>query len=82
MKKRQHIVIEHYLVPAALFVLNICLIHLVYVLATGNWQNNRWYTATLAVALLTGCISLRVKRKGYLFFSIAFYLVLLLGLMI
>ncbi|WP_257657424.1 hypothetical protein [Parapedobacter lycopersici] len=77
--KQQHIVIEHYLVPAGLFLLNICLIHLVYVFATDGWQRE-WYTAALTVSFLMLSTSLLAKRKGYLFLSIAFYLVLLLVL--
>jgi len=78
MKKKQHVLIEHYLIPAVLFMLNICLVHFVYLLVAGIGHNIA-YAAALAIALLAMGGALLLKRKSYLIFSIAFYLLLLLG---
>lgn len=79
MKKKQHVLIEHYLIPAVLFMLNICLVHLIYILAIDDRHSMVAYVTTLAIALLALGSALLLKRKSYLIFSIAFYLLLLVG---
>ena len=74
---KDHKLIEHYLVPTALFALNICLVHVIYVYATGTWANY-WYFAALIAAPLALGSALLLKNRNFLICSTIGYLVLLL----
>ena len=68
---------EHYLVPAALFALNIGLVHVIYAYATHTWDNY-WHLTALTSAPVTLGIALLLKKRGFLFFTTIGYLALLL----
>jgi hypothetical protein len=72
MKKRRHIYTEHYLVPAVLFVLNICLAHVIYMFVTGApYPVASKIVLATAFALLGS--SLLFKKQILLGGSILFY---------
>jgi len=69
-------VIEHYLVPGALFCLNIAVIHAVYWLAIyPECTQSEVIACLFAVFLL--CAALSTKQKGLLIGSSVIYLLLL-----
>lgn len=68
---------EHYLVPATLFALNICIVHVIYVFATGSWQNHGHLAALTGSPVALGA-ALLLKNRGFLACSTVAYLVLLL----
>ena len=72
MKKRQHALTEHYLVPAVLFLLNICLVHLISVLVAGP-ANSSASKMALAITLALLGSSLLLKKQILLTGSILFY---------
>ncbi len=67
---------EHYLVPAALFLLNVSLVHTIYAYANGSW-NRPYHLAAITVSLIAFVSALRLKKRGYLWFAIGYYLLLL-----
>ena len=72
MKKKHNAFMEHYLVPGALFLFNICLVHIIYIFATGAMYSLVSKVAlTLAFALLAS--SLMFKKQVLLAASILFY---------
>jgi len=71
MKKKHNAFIEHYLIPVALFLLNICLVHVVYVYTAGTMSMLSKVALTLTLALLAG--SLVFKKKVLLASSILLY---------
>lgn len=72
-----HKLTEHYFVPATLFALNVCLVHVIYSYATGSWDNY-WHLATLtSTPIALGC-ALLLKHRGFLVCSTLGYIVLLL----
>lgn len=79
MKKRHNALTECYLVPAVLFLLNICLVHLTYALVAGSTYSPISRIA-LAVAFVLLGSSLLFKRQVLLASSMLFYtFVVLLG---
>ena len=72
MKKRRHALTEHYLVPAVLFLLNICLVHLIFVWVAGPVYSPANKMA-LAVTLALLGSSLLFKKRILLTGSILFY---------
>lgn len=73
MKKKHNAIIEHYLLPVALFLLNICLVHVVYAYATGSMSLLSKLALTLTLVLLAG--SLLFKKKVLLTSSILLYVI-------
>ena len=78
MKKHHNVFIEHYLVPAALFLLNICLVHVVYVYSAGSMYSLE-SKAILTLVLLAMAGSLAFKKKGLLVSSIFFYAIVVIA---
>jgi uncharacterized membrane protein YoaT (DUF817 family) len=79
MKKKHNAFTEHYLIPAVLFLLNICLVHFIYAFVAGSTYSNVSKMA-LAVAFVFLGSSLLFKRQVLLASSMLFYsLVVLLG---
>ena len=77
MKKKHNFFIEKYLVPVALCLLNICLVHVVYVYAAGAmYPALSKITVTLALVLLAG--SLVFKKKSFLASSILLYAIVVI----
>jgi len=77
MKKKHNSFIEHYLIPLALFLFNICLVHVVYVYAAGPMYSvQSKVTITLAFILLAGALVL--KRKSLLATSILLYAIVVI----
>ncbi|MGV3763642.1 hypothetical protein [Parapedobacter sp.] len=74
---KQHRLIEHYLVPTALFALNIGLVHVIYAYANGTWENH-WHLAALTGSPVVLGLALLLKHRFLLFFSTVGYLALLL----
>ncbi|GGC24086.1 hypothetical protein GCM10011386_15080 [Parapedobacter defluvii] len=77
--KQFDVTAEHYYVPAALFLLNINVVHLIYAYATFPMEN-RWEQLTLisfAAIALTG--SIVAKNKLCLLGAMAFYLFVLIA---
>ena len=72
MKKEHHKFTEHYLVPAVLFLFNICLVHLIYVFVPGSAYSVVGKIA-LAIALALMGISLFHKKQVLLISAILFY---------
>lgn len=74
-KKQYDTHMEHYLVPTALFLLNIAAVHVVYA-----WFNiteeQRWYLVLLAIALTALGSSVWIKNRIYLWTSIIYYLLI------
>jgi hypothetical protein len=77
MKKKYNALMEHYLVPAVLILLNVCLAHVIYAFAGSSA-----YTLTgrlaLAVAFVLLVISLSLKKQALLGGSILFYALVVL----
>jgi hypothetical protein len=72
MKKKHNAFMEHYLVPGALFLFNICLVHMIYTFAAGSKYSLVSKVAlTLAFALLAS--SLGFKKQLLLAGSILLY---------
>lgn len=69
-------VIEHYLVPAALFVLNFCAVHVIYAYSTNSWIS-LWHLIALTAVLVALTCALALKNSGFLLCSIAAYLLIL-----
>jgi hypothetical protein len=77
MKKTHNVLTEHYLVPIILFLLNICLAHVIYAfVAASTYSLAERIALTLAFALLVG--SLVFKRQVLLVGSILFYALVVL----
>ncbi len=76
-KSRQHVFMEHYLVPAGLFILNICLIHLIYVMETGIHYTG-CHKGMLGLNLLLLLAGLITKNRMLLLFPMTGYLLVLL----
>ncbi len=74
---KHHKLTEHYLVPAALFALNIGLVHVIYAYGNGAWENY-WHLAALTAAPLALGLALLRKHRGLLLCSTLGYLALLL----
>jgi len=74
---KYHKLTEHYLVPAALFALNIGLVHVIYAYVNGTWENY-WHLAALTGAPVALGFALRFKHRGLLVWSTIGYIVLLL----
>lgn len=77
MKKSHHALTEHYLVPAALFLLNICLAHLIYAF-TSNSAYLPLGKIALAVAFVLLGSSVVFKKQVHLAGSILFYAIVVL----
>lgn len=75
--KHHHKLTEHYLVPTALFALNICVVHVIHTYATGGWDNY-WHLAALTAAPVALGSALLLKHRGFLICSTIGYLALLL----
>lgn len=77
MKKKHNFFIEKYLVPVALCLLNICLVHVVYVYAAGPmYPALSKLTVTVTLVLLAG--SLAFKKKTFLASSILLYAIVVI----
>jgi hypothetical protein len=72
MKKKHNGFTEHYLIPAVLFLLNICLVHLIYAFVAGSMYSYISKIA-LAVAFVLLGSSLLFKRQVLLASSMLFY---------
>lgn len=70
MKKTHNAFTEHYLIPAVLFLLNICLAHVIHAFVTGSTSLTR---IALTVALVLLGSSLLFKKQFLLTGSILFY---------
>jgi hypothetical protein len=77
MKKRHHTFTEHYLVPAVLFLFNICLAHIIYAFAGGSAYSPVSKVALAAAFALLGC-SLLLKKQALLTGSILFYVLIVI----
>lgn len=73
MKGKHNKLTEHYLVPAVLFLLNICLAHLTCVFVAGS-PHSLSSRIALAVAFVLLGSSLLVKKQVHLAGSILFYM--------
>jgi hypothetical protein len=71
MKKAHNALTEHYLIPAVLFLLNICLAHVIHAFATGSTPLAGRMVLIVAFVLLGS--SLLLKKKFLLTGSILFY---------
>ena len=77
MKKKHHTIIEHYLVPIALIVLNICLVHAVYLYAAGPaYSLSTKLVITFTLALLAA--ALIFKTRSLLTTSILLYAIVVI----
>jgi len=72
MKKKHHALIEHYLIPTVLFVLNICLVHVIHAFMEDS-AKPALYKAALVVSFALLGSSLVTKRRGHLMGAILFY---------
>ena len=72
MKKSTNAITEHYLVPAVLVLLNICLAHVIYAFAGYSVYDAAGKTA-LALALGLFVLALSLKKQTLLGGSILFY---------
>jgi len=80
MKRKHNKLTEHYLIPAVLFLLNICLAHLACVLVAGEAYSVSTRIVVAIAFVLLGS-SLLVKKQIHLAGSILFYtVVVFLGL--
>ena len=77
MKKKHNALTEGYLVPAVLFLLNICLVHLAYALVADSTYSYISKIA-LAVAFVLLGSSLLFKRQILLASSMLFYTLVVL----
>lgn len=80
MKKTYSSLAEHYLVPAVLFLLNVCLAHLVYAFAASSYSAADKIIVTMAMILF--CAALLFKGKTFLVTAIAGYSMAVLYLII
>jgi len=74
---KRHRLTEHYLVPTALFALNIGVVHVIYTYANGTWEN-QLHLAALTAAPAILALALFLKYRWLLLSSSVGYLVLLL----
>ena len=74
---KRHRLTEHYLVPTALFALNIGLVHVIYAYANGTWDNY-WHLTALTGAPAASALALFLKHRGLLCCSTIYYIALLL----
>lgn len=72
MKRGHHVFTEHYLVPAVLFLLNICLAHLIHAFVAGETYSLLDKIALAMAFVLLGS-SLLLKKQVHLAGSILFY---------
>jgi len=79
MKKNHDVITEHYLVPATLFLLNICFAHVLYAFTAGSTYSSSARIAMVAVLALMG-ISLVLKKNVIMVGSMLFYLLMALTL--
>lgn len=77
MKKKYHALTEHYLVPAVLFLLNICLAHTIYAFAGDSLYSAAGKIALVAAVAFLGS-SLLLKKETLLAGAILFYAVVAL----
>ncbi|SFC82113.1 hypothetical protein SAMN05421747_13112 [Parapedobacter composti] len=63
---------EHYLVPAALSLLNINVVHLIQAYVNGN-DNDSAYLAALTIAFIALSSALLFKNQLYLWSAMAYY---------
>ena len=78
MKAKQHKLTEHYLVPAVLFLLNICLVHVIHALTEGA-EHSPTYKIAIVTAFVFLASSLVARKKVYMTGSILFYALVALG---
>lgn len=72
MKKKHNTFVEHFLVPITLFVLNVCLVHVVYLYAAGSlYSVTAKVTMTLTLILMGA--SLIFKQKSLLTVAVLLY---------
>jgi hypothetical protein len=78
MKKKHNFFIEKYLIPVALCLLNICLVHAVYLYASGPaYSATAKLFMTFTLALLAAALILRTR--SLLASSILFYLIVVIA---
>lgn len=77
MKKKYNKFTERYLVPAVLFLLNICLAHVIYAFVSAS-SYRRIDKIVLAVAFVLMTSSLLLRRQMLLAGSILFYMLAVL----
>ena len=79
MKKSHNVLTEHYLVPATLFLMNICIAHVIYAYtAESTYSPVGRLAVTIAFVLMGG--SLVSKKQFLLTGSILFYLLVALAI--
>lgn len=62
MKKKHNTLIEHYLIPIALIMLNICLVHVVYLYASGPiYSVPVKFVMTLTLILMAAALIFKTK---------------------
>jgi hypothetical protein len=79
MKKNHNALTEHYLIPATLFVMNICLAHFLYAFTAGSTYSGTGRIAMVIALFLMG-VSLVYKKQVLIAGSILFYLLIALAL--
>lgn len=77
--RKHHALVEHYLVPLALFVLNTCTVHVIYTYSSGSWDSY-WHIIALTISLVALAGALLVKSRRLLICSVMGYLLLLVCL--
>jgi len=76
-EKKHHAFTEHYLVPLALFALNVCVVHVIHAYSTHSWTSHLQLIALTGSPLALGS-ALWLKNRNFLICSIVGYLLLLL----
>ncbi|MGK6350212.1 hypothetical protein [Parapedobacter sp. DT-150] len=74
-KKRYDSHMEHYLVPTALFLLNVSAVHVIYAYSNAAGGQG-WWLLSLTVALAALGSAVWIKNRIYLWCSMAYYLLL------
>ncbi|MNL20736.1 hypothetical protein D3C87_1419950 [compost metagenome] len=79
MSLSNHSFVQHKLIPTALIAGNIAVIHLIYMLAKGNYGYSLWATAACIAGLTIGTLR---GNKYLLIAAAAIYFAILLALLI
>lgn len=76
--RRHHTPVEHYFIPISLILLNICLIHFLFALASGQVYT-AGYKLLVGAALLALVLGIFSKKKWGMLLASLFYLLILSG---
>jgi len=79
MNMKAFSLIQHKLIPTALIAGNIAVVHLIYLLAKGDYSYVLWATVVCIISLTIGIIR---ASKYLLLAGIIFYSALVLGVLI